>query len=119
SAQKEFNVATGTSLIVRCDTADAGKIITSLRASIPVLGTKLAEPTNVPEASEDANATEEVVNRIDDPGPGMDWKIDASREEVSAYIGKTFLREALIALGLGMVGILIYVTIRFEFSFAM
>ena len=44
--------------------------------------------------------------------------IDGSKEEVSALIGGTFLRESLIALVFGLIGILIYVTVRFEFSFA-
>jgi SecD/SecF fusion protein len=42
----------------------------------------------------------------------------AQQEKVGAQIGLEFARKALLALGLGMVGILIYVTLRFEFSFA-
>jgi len=39
-------------------------------------------------------------------------------EEVSALIGGTFLAQSLIALGFGLVGILLYVGFRFEWSFA-
>ncbi len=40
-------------------------------------------------------------------------------DTVGARIGMEFATTALWALGLGMVGILIYVTLRFEFSFAL
>ncbi|MEI6321762.1 MAG: protein translocase subunit SecD [bacterium] len=44
--------------------------------------------------------------------------IAAKQEKVGAQIGLEFAKKALLALGLGMVGILIFVTLRFEFSFA-
>lgn len=48
-----------------------------------------------------------------------DRKIAAAQQEkVGAQIGMEFAKKALLALGLGMVGILVYVTFRFEFSFA-
>jgi SecD/SecF fusion protein len=40
-------------------------------------------------------------------------------DRVGAQIGMEFAKRALWALGLGMLGILIYVTVRFEFSFAL
>jgi SecD/SecF fusion protein len=40
-------------------------------------------------------------------------------EHVGSIIGSELLRNSAIALGLGMIGILIYVTMRFEFSFAL
>lgn len=40
------------------------------------------------------------------------------QDTVGPQIGLEFAKSALIALGLGMVGILLYVTLRFEFSFA-
>lgn len=43
---------------------------------------------------------------------------EANVETVGAVVGKQLANNSLIALGLGMVGILIYVTLRFEFSFA-
>jgi SecD/SecF fusion protein len=91
--QIESNPVTGSLLSVRTDKADAEKIITALRTDIPVL------------AEKDAN--------------GSSYLIDESREEVSALIGGSFLRESLIALVLGLIGIAIYITIRFEFSFAL
>ena len=91
--QIESNPVTGSLLSVRTDKADAEKIITALRTDIPVL------------AEKDAN--------------GSSYLIDESKEEVSALIGGSFLRESLIALVLGLIGIAIYITIRFEFSFAL
>jgi len=40
------------------------------------------------------------------------------REQVGAVVGSELAVNSLMALGLGMLGILIYVTLRFEFSFA-
>lgn len=45
-------------------------------------------------------------------------EIEYSTENVSSALGGDFLNNSLIALGIGLVGILIYITIRFEFSFA-
>ena len=42
----------------------------------------------------------------------------AQQDKVGAQIGLEFAKKALLAFGLGMIGILIYVTLRFEFSFA-
>ena len=91
--QIESNPATGYLLSVRTDKADAAKVITALRTGIPVLAEK-----------------EQGSDR---------YLIDESKEEVSSLIGGTFLFESLIALGLGLLGIAIYITIRFEFSFAL
>ncbi len=40
-------------------------------------------------------------------------------EKVGGVVGGELARNSLIALGLGMLGILVYVTFRFEFSFAL
>ncbi|MBK1832917.1 protein translocase subunit SecD [Roseibacillus ishigakijimensis] len=45
--------------------------------------------------------------------------IEYSTETVSAALGGDFLKNSLIALGIGLFGILIYITLRFEFSFAL
>lgn len=95
--QEQRNPATGLLLTIRCDSRDAEAITAKLRESIPVLGETRAETSK--------------------DGKPM-FKIDASKEEVSALIGGTFLRDSLIALGLGLIGILVYVTVRFELSFA-
>jgi SecD/SecF fusion protein len=44
---------------------------------------------------------------------------EVNREEVGAVVGNQLAKDSLIALALGMVGILIYVSARFEFAFAL
>lgn len=94
--QEQSNPATGTLLTIRCDSKDVAQITTKLRESIPVLG----------EFKPGGEAAK-------------DYLIDGSKEEVSALIGGTFLKESIIALVLGLLGILAYITFRFEFSFAL
>ncbi len=89
--QIESNPVSGSLLSLRTDKIDAEKIITALRAEIPVLG--------------ELNENNEPV-------------IGESTDDVSSLIGSTFLVESLIALVLGLIGIGIYITVRFEFSFA-
>jgi SecD/SecF fusion protein len=45
--------------------------------------------------------------------------VPSSSEGVSAALGVDFMKQSLYGLVLGLVGILIYVTVRFEFSFAL
>src|SRR5438445_6567079 len=49
--------------------------------------------------------------------PGTGFKVEGS-ERVGALVGGELARTSLIALGLGILGILIFVTFRFELSFA-
>ncbi|MFK7849611.1 MAG: protein translocase subunit SecD [Akkermansiaceae bacterium] len=89
---QEQNIAgSGTLLTVRADTKDSNLIIDTLRAEIPFLGEQ------------------------DDSG---NFLRDASKEEVSATLGGSFLKEAIIALGVGILAIFGYIVVRFELSFA-
>jgi len=45
--------------------------------------------------------------------------VPVGQDTVGALIGMEFAKSAIWALGLGMLGILAYVTLRFEFSFAL
>src|SRR5207302_10152220 len=49
--------------------------------------------------------------------PQAQFKVEGA-ERVGALVGCALARSSLIALGLGILGILIYVTMRFELSFA-
>jgi SecD/SecF fusion protein len=91
--QQEKNLTTGTMITVRCATKDSKAIIEKLRESIPALG----------EMKPDSK----------------EYAIDASQDEVSALIGDTALTDSLIAIALGLLGIVLYMTLRFEFSFAL
>jgi SecD/SecF fusion protein len=83
---------TGELLTVRCAAGDEAKVEEHLRNSFPVLAEKNANGGNV---------------------------IQAGRTAVSAALGQDYLVESGIALVLGLLGILVYITIRFEFSFAL
>ena len=91
--QQEKNLTTGTMITVRCATKDSKAIIEKLRESIPALGEM--KPNS------------------------KEYAIDASQDEVSALIGDTALTDSLIAIALGLLGIVLYMTLRFEFSFAL
>lgn len=91
--QQESNLTTGTLLTVRCATVDATAIIAKLREGIPALGEKRPD--------------------------SQDYAIDASQDVVSALIGDAALTDSLIAIALGLIGIVAYMTMRFEFSFAL
>lgn len=91
--QQESNITTGSLLTVRCASKDTQQIVSKLRTDIPAL------------AEKQANSESYVVA--------------SSEDEVSGVIGETAIRDSLIAIGLGLLGIMIYMTFRFEFSFAL
>lgn len=91
--QQESNAATGSLLTIRCATPDAPAITAKLRENIPALAARK---------------------------PGSEsYVIDASQKQVSAVIGGSFLTQSLLAIAAGLLGILLYMTYRFEFSFAL
>ncbi|MBK1881261.1 protein translocase subunit SecD [Luteolibacter pohnpeiensis] len=90
------NPATGVTMSIRCANEDVDKVITGLRSSVALLG----------ESHQDAKSGETI------------YDISADKQLVSSLLGKSFLYQSLIALGLSLVGILIYISIRFEFAFA-
>ena len=101
TVQEESSI-TGELLTIRCATVDAEKVVTHLRESFPLLA--------------------ELVPGTDKEGKPNGtsvFRVQQSTEAVSPTLGKDFLVQSLIALGLGLFGILIYITLRFEFSFAL
>ncbi|MDQ3199716.1 MAG: protein translocase subunit SecF, partial [Verrucomicrobiota bacterium] len=64
------------------------------------------------------NTSDKVEQQIKQTMPNAGFKVEGS-ERVGALVGGELARSSLIALGLGILGILIYVTFRFEFSFAL
>lgn len=89
--QEESNPSSGLQLTVRCATEDASAINDKLRQSFESLGAKEAD----------------------------NYLVDASIEEVSSVIGGNFLKQGIIAVICGLIGIMLYMTARFEFSFAL
>jgi SecD/SecF fusion protein len=63
------------------------------------------------------NTSDQVLNQIKQAMPNGGLKLEGS-ERVGALVGGELARTSLIALGLGILGILIFVTMRFELSFA-
>ncbi len=90
--QEQRNPSSGLQLSVRCATEDSSAIDEKLRDHFELLGAK------------------------DTKG---EYNIDASIEEVSSVIGGNFLKQAIIAVICGLIGIMLYMTARFEFSFAL
>ena len=63
------------------------------------------------------NTSDKVEKQLLQSLPKAGLKVEGS-ERVGALVGTELARRSLIALGLGILGILIYVTFRFELSFA-
>ena len=92
--QEESNPATGTLLTVRCATPDAAPSPTKCVKPSPCSGEKNAGIATITSST-------------------------PAREEVSAVIGGTFMTQSIIAIVCGLIGIMLYMTARFEFSFAL
>ena len=63
------------------------------------------------------NTSDAIITQIGQALPAAGIKVEGS-ERVGALVGGELARKSLLALGLGLLGILIYVTFRFELSFA-
>ncbi|BCX50001.1 translocase subunit SecDF [Haloferula helveola] len=98
--QEENIPNSGELLSIRCATEDAEEVEATLRAAFPVLQERVPVVVN----GEDTGDTK--------------FAVDVTTESVSATAGSAFLVNSCIALGLGLVAIMLYISIRFEFSFA-
>jgi SecD/SecF fusion protein len=63
------------------------------------------------------NTSDKVEKQITQSMPNAGLKVEGS-ERVGALVGGELAKNSLIALGLGILGILIFVTFRFQLSFA-
>src|ERR1051325_886581 len=63
------------------------------------------------------NTSDKIEKEIMQTMPNAGFKVEGS-ERVGALVGGELAKSSLIALGLGIIGILIFVTFRFELSFA-
>jgi preprotein translocase SecF subunit len=59
-----------------------------------------------------------IEKLLDEKFPEAKFRVEQS-DKVGKLVGDELARNSLIALGLGIIGIFIYVTARFEFSFAL
>ncbi len=60
---------------------------------------------------------DKVIAHLQEKFPQAKYRVEAT-EKVGSVVGNELIRSSLIALALGMVGIIIYVAVQFEFSFA-
>jgi SecD/SecF fusion protein len=63
------------------------------------------------------NTSDKIEKQVIQSLPSAAFKVERS-ERVGALVGGELAKNSLIALGLGILGILIFVTLRFELSFA-
>jgi SecD/SecF fusion protein len=63
------------------------------------------------------NTSDKIEKQVIQSLPNAEFKVERS-ERVGALVGGELAKNSLIALGLGILGILIFVTFRFELSFA-
>src|SRR5947207_2403773 len=63
------------------------------------------------------NTSDKVEKQVMQTLPGSGFRVEGS-ERVGALVGGELAKNSLIALGLGILGILIFVTFRFELAFA-
>jgi len=63
------------------------------------------------------NTSDKIADQLMKTKPEVGFSI-YKKDKVGRLVGGELAQTSLIALGLGIVGILIYVTLRFEFSFA-
>src|SRR5260370_1270057 len=63
------------------------------------------------------NTSDKVEKQITQTMPAAGFKVERS-ERVGALVGGELAKSSLVALGLGILGVLIFVTFRFELSFA-
>ena len=63
------------------------------------------------------NTSDKIEKQVIQSLPNAEFKVERS-ERVGALVGGELAKNSLIALGIGIFGILIFVTFRFELSFA-
>jgi SecD/SecF fusion protein len=62
--------------------------------------------------------SERIEKLLDEKFPEAGFRVEQI-DKVGKVVGDELARNSLIALGLGIIGIFIYVTVRFEFAFAL
>jgi len=64
------------------------------------------------------DTSEKITAELMEKFPAANFKVEQS-EKVGSVVGGELARNSVTALALGMLGILIYVTVQFEFAFAL
>jgi len=108
SSQEETNTNGNHLLSVRCANEDTQIIEQALRKNFKILQERVPALDAKGEVKKDKSGNPEMV-----------YKYQMAKETISASLGSEFLTTAVWALLIGLFAILIYITIRFEFSFAL
>lgn len=94
-------------IAIKCAEEDAVKIETKIREALPGFNEKVQATDQSGKLIVNENGTPQEV-----------FAVSANTEKVSAAMGSEFLKNSLIALAIGLFAVMIYITVRFEFSFA-
>ena len=99
---------------VRQSLTDAGHSESYIQYQHPLGGGTEVLEIKLPEGKTDA-----VVKHLQDKFPAAQFKI-LGNERVGAIVGKELLQQALIAMGVSLLAIMIYIALRFgEFSYGL
>ena len=107
SAQIEKTAGGNSFVTLKSGRADSPILIEAIRTQIPGFNDKKAIDPTKPQ----------ILDK--DGKPVILYEVPASTSAVSPTLGGEFLKNAIWALSLGIFCVLIYITLRFEFSFAL
>jgi SecD/SecF fusion protein len=122
--QKNFGVDfTGGDLVVlssqeQVPLADLRRSVESANLGETTLQTSIEEGREFVTVQSKFGTADAIVAKLQQDFPAAQWAIEQT-DTVGPRIGKELAGRSLFALALGLLGILIYVTLRFEFSFAL
>lgn len=122
--EKNFGVDfTGGDLVVlsskeQVPLADLRRSVESANLGETTLQTSIEEGREFVTVQSKFGTTDAIVSKLQQDFPSAQWAIEQA-DTVGPRIGNELAGRSLFALALGLVGILIYVTVRFEFSFAL
>ena len=97
---------------------DARKAIQEIGINDSVVQTERSAKKEFLTIRSPQNTSEKISSHFMEKFPQAAFRVEQS-EKVGSLVGSELARNSLIALGIGMLGILLYVTMRFEFSFAL
>jgi len=122
--EKNFGVDfTGGDLVVlgskeQVPLADLRRSVEAANIGETTLQTSIEEGRELVTVQSKFGTADAVVAKLQQDFPSAEWRIEQT-DTVGPRVGSELAGRSLFALALGLLGILIYVTVRFEFSFAL
>lgn len=107
SKQLETPESSLPNITIKCSSEDKDALVAQVRKTFSFYQEKVQQKDSKGELVFDS-----------DNNPVMEYKYAANSEFVSASLGAEFLQNAIWALLFGLIAVLVYITVRFEFSFA-